>query len=62
MTLTEKLDKLLMRVEKPARYTGGELNTAKKELSGIKQDSALPFRTLTRSECLISDSRSSIIC
>jgi radical SAM family uncharacterized protein len=36
MTLTEKLDKLLLRVEKPARYIGGELNTIKKELSGIK--------------------------
>ena len=36
MTLEKKLDKLLMRVEKPARYTGGELHTVKKELSEIK--------------------------
>ena len=36
MTLTKQLDKLLMRVEKPARYTGGELHTVKKELSEIK--------------------------
>lgn len=35
MTLEKQLDKLLMRVEKPARYTGGELHTVKKELSGI---------------------------
>lgn len=36
MTLEKQLDKLLVRVEKPARYTGGELHTVKKELSGIK--------------------------
>ena len=36
MALTKQLDKLLMRVEKPARYTGGEWNTVKKELSGIQ--------------------------
>lgn len=36
MTLKKQLDKLLSRVEKPARYTGGELHTVKKELSGIK--------------------------
>lgn len=36
MTLTEKLDKLLMRVEKPARYIGGELNSVKKEPADIK--------------------------
>ena len=36
MTLTKQLDKLLMRVDKPARYTGGELNTAKKDVSQIK--------------------------
>lgn len=35
MTLIKQLDKLLMRVEKPGRYTGGELNTAKKDLSQI---------------------------
>ncbi|HVI40001.1 MAG TPA: TIGR03960 family B12-binding radical SAM protein [Anaerovoracaceae bacterium] len=36
MTLIKQLNKLLMRVEKPARYTGGELNTVKKDLSKIK--------------------------
>lgn len=36
MTLSKQLDKLLMRVEKPARYTGGEWNTVKKELSEIQ--------------------------
>ncbi len=30
-----KLDKLLMKVEKPARYMGGEFNTAKKDLQWI---------------------------
>ncbi|MEL7571136.1 MAG: B12-binding domain-containing radical SAM protein, partial [Eubacteriaceae bacterium] len=36
MTVTKQLDKLLMRVEKPARYTGGEWNTVNKELSNIQ--------------------------
>lgn len=36
MTLSQQLDKLLMRVEKPGRYTGGELHSVRKELSGIK--------------------------
>ncbi|HWQ78992.1 MAG TPA: TIGR03960 family B12-binding radical SAM protein [Anaerovoracaceae bacterium] len=31
----QQLDKLLMRVEKPARYTGGELNAVSKDPSGI---------------------------
>lgn len=35
MKITEQLDKLLMRVEKPARYIGGEWNTAKKDPSQI---------------------------
>ena len=28
--LTDKLDKLLKRVEKPGRYIGGEVNSVKK--------------------------------
>ncbi len=36
MTLSKQLDKLLMRVEKPARYTGGEWNIIKKELSKVQ--------------------------
>jgi radical SAM family uncharacterized protein len=36
MTLKKQLDKLLMRVEKPGRYTGGELNSITKDLSDIK--------------------------
>ncbi|MBR0596570.1 TIGR03960 family B12-binding radical SAM protein [Sinanaerobacter chloroacetimidivorans] len=35
MTNIKDLDKLLIRVEKPARYIGGELNAIKKDLSGI---------------------------
>ena len=34
-SVTEQLDRLLMRVEKPARYTGGELNAVSKDPSGI---------------------------
>jgi radical SAM family uncharacterized protein len=36
MTLTKQLDKLLMKVEKPGRYTGGELNSVHKDLAKIK--------------------------
>ncbi len=36
MTIPNQLDKLLMRVEKPARYTGGELNAISKDISGIR--------------------------
>ncbi len=36
MTLSIQLDKLLMRVEKPGRYIGGELNTVKKDISNIR--------------------------
>lgn len=36
MTVTKQLDKLLVRVEKPARYTGGELNSVRKELTEIR--------------------------
>jgi len=35
MTIQEKLDKLFLRVEKPARYIGGELHTIKKDPSGV---------------------------
>ena len=35
MKIAEELDKLLMRVEKPARYTGGELNSVIKDISYI---------------------------
>ncbi len=35
MILTKQLEKLYMKVEKPGRYTGGEWNIAKKELSNI---------------------------
>ncbi len=36
MTLTEQLDKLLMKVEKPARYIGGELHSVGKDPNKIK--------------------------
>lgn len=36
MISSKQLDKLLMRVEKPARYTGGELHSVKKEISQIQ--------------------------
>lgn len=33
--IMNKLSKLLMKVEKPARYTGGELNTIKKDINSV---------------------------
>lgn len=35
MSVKEQLDKLLMKIEKPARYTGGELNSVNKDLDHI---------------------------
>lgn len=36
MTLTEQLDKILMKVEKPARYIGGELHSVTKDANEVK--------------------------
>lgn len=35
MKIKNELDKLLMRVEKPARYTGGEINSVSKDITPI---------------------------
>ncbi|MEG1930310.1 MAG: TIGR03960 family B12-binding radical SAM protein [Anaerovorax sp.] len=35
MSVKEQLDKLLMKIEKPARYIGGELNSVQKDLTPI---------------------------
>lgn len=35
MSIKEQLDKLLMKIEKPARYTGGELNSVSKDLETV---------------------------
>ena len=35
MNVNETLDSLLMKVEKPARYIGGEINMVEKDLSKI---------------------------
>ena len=37
------LDKLLKKVEKPIRYTGGEINMCKKDISKIKSRIAFCF-------------------
>ncbi|MGI6731215.1 MAG: TIGR03960 family B12-binding radical SAM protein [Anaerovoracaceae bacterium] len=36
MTMIKKLDKLLMKVEKPGRYIGGELHSVTKDLAKVK--------------------------
>ena len=45
------LDKLLARVEKPTRYTGGELNMTQK--TDAEYRFALCFRMCTKSGCPI---------
>ena len=43
MNLTEKLEPLLLKVQKPARYIGGELNSITKDKDEIKTRIALCF-------------------
>lgn len=43
MTLKERIEPLLLKVQKPARYTGGELNSIMKNKSDIKTRIALCF-------------------
>lgn len=42
MELTEQLDKLLQKVEKPARYIGGELNSVNKDKASTRFGFAFP--------------------
>ena len=43
MEISRELDKLLKRVEKPARYIGGEINTAHKDPDKVKVRFAFAF-------------------
>ena len=43
MSLKERIEPLLLKVQKPARYTGGELNSIMKDKSEIKTRIALCF-------------------
>ncbi len=43
MTLKERIEPLLLKVQKPARYTGGELNSIMKNKSDVKTRIALCF-------------------
>ncbi|WP_027398607.1 TIGR03960 family B12-binding radical SAM protein [Anaerovorax odorimutans] len=43
MTVNHQLDKLLMKIEKPARYIGGELNSVNKDLDNISTRFAFAF-------------------
>ncbi len=43
MTLKEKLEPLLLKVQKPARYIGGELNSVTKDKNKVKTRIALCF-------------------
>ena len=46
MELQKKLDRILKRVEKPGRYIGGEVNSAKKDLISVKERMAFAFTDL----------------
>ena len=46
MELQKKLDRILKRVEKPGRYIGGEVNSAKKNLISVKERMAFAFPDL----------------
>ena len=35
MSIDTQLEKMLRKVEKPARYTGGEVNSVKKDLTQV---------------------------
>ena len=43
MNVNETLDSLLMKVEKPARYTGGELHTVVKDPDSVATRFAFAF-------------------
>lgn len=43
MYTTTQLDEILSRVEKPARYAGGEYNAVTKDLAGVKLRAAMVF-------------------
>ena len=43
MTLKEKLEPLLLKVQKPARYIGGELNSVMKDKNKVETRVALCF-------------------
>lgn len=46
MNYSEKLNQLLKRVEKPGRYIGGEINSAKKDVTKVKGRFAFAFPDL----------------
>ena len=43
MKLQYKLDQLLKRVEKPGRYIGGEINSARKDPNSVDANFAFAF-------------------
>lgn len=53
--LKDKIDALLMKVSKPTRYTGGELNSSIKIQKKSKLGLLLLFLMYMKWECLILD-------
>ena len=51
MTLKEKLEPLLLKVQKPARYIGGELNSVMKDKNKVETRVALCSPITTKSAC-----------
>jgi hypothetical protein len=52
--MNKTLERILPRVQKPARYTGGEYNQVIKDLDGVDTRIALCFPTRMKSACRIS--------
>jgi hypothetical protein len=52
--MNKTLERILPRVQKPARYTGGEYNQVIKDLDGSTRGSPCAFPTRMKSACRIS--------
>ena len=55
-------DEILLQVENPARYIGGEINAVMKNPDQVKIRFAMTFQTSMKSACLIWECRFFIIC
>lgn len=55
-------DEILLKIEKPARYIGNEVNSVMKNKMRWMSVSLCAFRTSMRLECHISESRFYMIC
>ena len=62
MTKLALSDEILMKIDKPARYIGNELNSVVKEKDTVDIRFVCVFRMYMRLECHILESRFYMIC